>query len=124
MATSFDLESVDGVAIGVGRGAITLEEMKQLAARLWQQLEGRTDRVLWDLRDAQFELEPDEVRELAEFAKANSPGGDLRTAFVVSADLEFGLVRMFEAFRGMEGATIAVFRTREPALEWLRRDLR
>ncbi len=115
----FDSDSVDGAVVGVARGQLTLEDMHEAVVSAWRLVEGPRIRLLWDLRDAQFDLSPNEVRELARFIKHQSPPGDIRTVFVVARDLEFGLVRMFEAFRETAGARTAVFRDKEQALAWL-----
>jgi hypothetical protein len=74
------------------------------------------------LRDARFNFAAAEVEELAEFMKQRSPFSDLRSAFVVSGDVEFGLVRMYEIFRETDSARTAVFRERTRALAWLGSD--
>ncbi len=40
---------------------------------MWRQVEGPDIRVLWDLRDARFDLSVDEVVDLGEFIKRHSP---------------------------------------------------
>ena len=119
MAVTFDLDSVKGVVVGVARGPLTLKEIKESAVSIRRQVEGPDIRILWDLRDARFDLSVDEVKDFAEFIKRHSPPGDLRTAFVVSTDREFGLVRMFEVFREVADTQTAVFRDKGRALEWL-----
>ena len=119
MSITFDLDSVEGVVVGVAHGPLTLEEIKECIATMWRLHEGPAIRILWDLREAKFNLSASEVRDSAEFAKEHSPYGELRMAFVVAKDLEFGLLRMWEAFRDTESAQISVFRDKERALEWL-----
>ena len=119
MAVDFDLESIEGVAVGIACGPLTLEEIKESAATMLQKAEAPQTRVLWDLRGARFDLEADEVRSLAEFIKRISAARDLRTAFVVSRDLEFGLLRMFEVFRETDCAATSTFRDKQQAVEWL-----
>ena len=119
MPVTLDLESVPGAVIGVARGDLTLPEIKDSAATAWRLVEGPDVRMLWDLRDARFSLAPGEVRDLAEFVKqaARSPGA--RVAFVVSGDLEFGLIRMFEVYRDEKDTSTSVFRDRDQAVAWL-----
>lgn len=119
---TIDMDSVEGVVVGTGSGRLTLEEIREAAETVWTAFEGPRIRVLWDLRDAQFTLSLDDIRALAEYAKQNSPFSQLRMAFVVARDLEFGLVRMFEAHREAENARTAVFRDRQQALGWLASD--
>ena len=116
---TIDTDSVEGIVVGTASGPLTLEEIREAAAAVWSDVEGPRIRILWDVRDAQFTLSANEVRSLAEFAKQHSPFSNLRMAFVVARDLEFGLVRMFEVFREAESARTAVFRDRQQALGWL-----
>ena len=122
MAITFDLESVKGVAIGIAHGSLTLDEIRESAAAMWQLIEGSEIRILWDLRDARFNFAETELRGLAEYFRRIARSTEFRTAFVVSEDLEFGLVRMFEVFRETEGARTSVFRDKERAVEWLTND--
>ncbi len=122
MALTLDLESTEGIAIGIAHGSLTLNEIKESAEAMWRVVRGPEIRVLWDLRDARFDLSQTEVRDLAGFIKALAPEAELRTAFVAPQDLEFGLLRMFEMHRETQGAQTSVFRDKGRALEWLRND--
>ena len=108
-----------GVVVGTASGLLTPEEIRRAAASVWKDVEGPSPRVLWDLRNARFDFSTVEVRALAEFARQKSPYPDLRMAFVVARDLEFGLVRIFEALRETARARVAVFREKDEALAWL-----
>ena len=119
MVVRFDLEFVEDVMIGIAHGPLTLDEIKEAAAAMWQRATGPQIRVLWDLRDAHFVLDTAEVRDFAEFAKQLAGSTAIRSAFVVSGDLEYGLLRMFAVFREVEGALAAVFRHKVQAVEWL-----
>ena len=119
---SLDRDSVPGVAIAVVCGPLDLEDIRDATAEVWRRVSGPSARILFDLREARFDLAPDEIPDLAEFVKQGSPYEDLRTAFIVAQDLEFGLLRMFEAFREAQGTRTAVFRNREEALAWLTRE--
>ena len=122
MAVTFDFESVEEVAIGLAHGPLTFDEIKESAATMWRLVEGPQIRILWDLRDARFDLGPAEVRGLAEFVKRLAPPTAFRSAFVASRDLEFGLLRMFATLRETKGALTSVFRDKQKAVEWLRND--
>jgi hypothetical protein len=64
-----------------------------------------------------LEFEPDDVRQLAQ-RNIFSPRS--RRAFVVKDDLQFGLARMFEIYRELNGeAGIRVFRTFDEAMDWI-----
>jgi hypothetical protein len=122
MAMTLDLESVEGIAIGIAHGDLTLDEIEKSAATMWQAVGGPAVRMLWDLRDARFDLTQAEVSDLAEHIKGFISGPAIRTCFVVSGDLEFGLLRMFEMLRAAKGVRTSVFRDKERAIEWLTQD--
>jgi hypothetical protein len=115
-----DLDSEPGIVIGHASGSMTLADMRDAAHEAWARASGPRARFLWDIREAEFDLPADQVRELAEYAKRTSPFPDLRTAFVVREGLQFGLVRMFEVMRETPGARVRVFTEADPALDWLR----
>ena len=122
MAVTFDLESVEDVATCIAHGPLTLDEIKESAATMWRLVKGPQIRVLWDLREARFDLGSAEIRSLAEFVKRIAPPTAFRSAFVTSRNLEFGLLRMFAVFRETEGALTSVFRDKQQAVEWLTND--
>jgi len=49
MATTFDLESVKGVAIGIVQGPLTLDEIRKSAATMWQLIEGPEIRFFYSM---------------------------------------------------------------------------
>lgn len=119
MSLTIDLESIDGICIGIAEGALTLDEIKQSAATMWRLAEGPDIRMLWDLRKAKFDLEVAQVSDLADTVKLMIASGESRIAFVVTEDLEFGLIRMYEAFRHSDTSLTSVFRDRDKAIAWL-----
>ena len=123
MPMTIDLESIDGIAIGIAHGSLTLDEIKESAAAMWRAVGAPDVRILWDLRDARFNLAKTEVQDLAEFVKGLVSAPTVRTAFVAPRDLEFGLLRMFEMLRKAEGVRTSVFRDKERAVEWLRNEV-
>jgi hypothetical protein len=63
------------------------------------------------------DIEPEDVRQ---FAERNIFSPRSRRAFVVKDDLQYGLARMFEIHRELNGETgIRVFRTIDEALDWV-----
>lgn len=119
MALDIDFESVPGVAIGTFHGAAGLGEFMAAAEQIWQLRAAGEARILWDLLDAQFDLSANEVRRLSEYTRNKSPYENARMAFVVAEDLQFGLVRMFEAMRETDVLEVRVCRDRQQALAWL-----
>jgi len=82
-----------------------------------------TKNLLWDLRNASLHLLSSENLEaFVDYAKRHS---DLRaggkTAFVVSKDLEFGLLRMVDAFSEIAKIPfyLMTFRSMDEAVRWL-----
>jgi hypothetical protein len=66
---------------------------------------------------AGVDIGPEDVRQ---FAQRNIFSPQSRRAFVVKDDLQFGLARMFEIHRELNGETgIRVFRTIDEALDWV-----
>jgi hypothetical protein len=66
---------------------------------------------------ARVDIGPEDVRQ---FAQRNIFSPQSRRAFVVKDDLQFGLARMFEIHRELNGETgIRVFRTIDDALDWV-----
>lgn len=122
MTTSVDLNSEPGIAIANGYGLMKLDDIQECAQTLWKATNGQATRMLWDLRSVTFDINVDDVRQFAEFAKKLFSGPDVRSAFVASTDFEYGLIRMFEMFREAPGFTTQVFRDRDAAIEWLKED--
>jgi hypothetical protein len=64
-----------------------------------------------------IEFGPEDVRQ---FAERNIFSSRARRAILVKDDLQFGLARMFEIHRELNGETgIRVFRTFDEALDWI-----
>ncbi|MCW8956944.1 MAG: hypothetical protein OQL09_08680 [Gammaproteobacteria bacterium] len=73
---------------------------------------------LWDLSNGIFDLTETELRELAEYGKSSFllPS---KVAIVAPKNLEFGLSRMYEAYREEGLVKHRVFRTEQEARAWL-----
>ncbi len=119
MSLTIDLESTEGICIAIVHGSLSLDELKESAATMWGVVEGPNVRILWDLRDAKLDLDSAEVSDLANTMKRLAASAQPRVAFVVSQDLEFGLVRMYGVFREEDGVRTSVFRDKERAIAWL-----
>ncbi len=75
---------------------------------------------LWDFRDADLSsLKSETVFEMAQYS-LNFPSGinDVKVAFLVSRDFEYGLSRMFELSSNSK-TPINVFRTMDEAEKWM-----
>ncbi len=75
---------------------------------------------LWDFRDADLSaLGTETVVEMAQYSLRFPPGiNDVKVAFVVSRDLEYGLTRMFEMSSSAK-TPISVFRKIDDAEKYL-----
>jgi hypothetical protein len=102
-------------ATGSFRAADALDHMKRLSADANFR---PTYNQLIDFREiSALELSTDQIRDLASTA-IFGPGS--KRAFVVSTDLQFGLGRVFSAYRHIEGEKgIMIFREMKDALHWL-----
>jgi hypothetical protein len=119
MSAIYEIDKQRRLVMSSGTGILTKKE-----------IEGHMDRLSSDpdfdpefsqvIDFTQFDLtkvEPEEVRQLAQ-REIFSPHS--RRAFVVKDDLQYGLARMFEIHRELNGEKgIRVFRSREEALEWV-----
>jgi hypothetical protein len=75
---------------------------------------------LWDFRDADLSsLKSETVFEMAQYSLNFPPGiNDVKVAFLVSRDFEYGLSRMFELSSNSK-TPINVFRTMDDAEKWM-----
>ena len=122
MTVTFDLESVEGVAIGIFRGRLTGDALKEAGGTMGGLTKGPQVRLLWDFREASFDFDSAEVRELAEFSKQLAASIQFRSAMVASRNREFALLGMYVVFREEEGGRISVFRDKQHAVDWLTSD--
>ncbi len=120
MSLTIDLESVDGICIAIAKGSLSVDELRESAVAMWRRVEGPSVRILWDLRDAKFDLDAAEISDIANTMKRLAASAQPHVAFVVAQDLEFGLLRMYEVFREADGVRTSVFRDSELAIAWLR----
>jgi hypothetical protein len=78
--------------------------------------------TLWDLREADVSSFPsNQVQHVQSFvSKYWGEGGKNRSALVVSADVAYGLSRMYEIIsEGKTEGKIMVFRDYDEALNWV-----
>ncbi len=75
---------------------------------------------LWDFRDADLSsLESETVIEMAQYSLRFPPGiNDVKVAFLVSRDFEYGLSRMFEMSSSAK-TPISVFRKMDEAEKYM-----
>lgn len=109
----------NGIAIGVVTGTIDVEGFKHGATLVWQTPGWLRRAIVWDLRQARFELSSSDLEQFAIFIQKHQPKPPpCRIAFVTTTDLEFGLSRIFQAFRETPETEFEVFRDYAAALQW------
>ena len=113
--------SDDGVTLGIiAEGPYTLGEVQAvIRAGTADSPEGRDCCLLMDIRRSESTPSPDDLMEFAEFLSCLPVHVAARSAWLVSADLRFGLARMLSVYAEEKGITIRVFRESEAAREWL-----
>lgn len=76
---------------------------------------------LWDFREIDLSELPSEIiKQMAHYSRSFPPGiNDVKVAFVVSRQLEYGLARMFAGFSEEARTTIRVFQNVEDAESWM-----
>lgn len=69
-----------------------------------------------------FDLDASEIQQLAEYGRRLGDSHSSRVAIVAPHDLDYGLLRMYRAYRdqGRTEARHQVFRNCDDALDWLR----
>ena len=107
------------VVIGMGSGTLGYLEALEAAVSLWEHREWKGKSVVWDFRTAHFEMTGDTVREFADFVTKHQPlTRPPRVALVVASEFNFGMARMFEAFREDLSTEVRVFQVYEDAVAW------
>ena len=121
MAISIQIESETGMAIATCSGVLQIEDAKKGAATLWKSPDWKGVSVVWDFREAQFDVTTSNVRRIAEFVLRRQPAiPPAKVAFVTQRDVDFGMARMFEVFREDPRTAFRVFRDFDEAVSWAR----
>lgn len=118
MAVSIRTDPETGTAIAECSGVLGRAEAKEGAVALWANPGWTGKGVVWDFRDASFDLSSTEIRDLAGFVLGNQPTPPAKVAFVVPRSVDFGLARIFEAYREDPRTEFRVFREFDEALHW------
>lgn len=108
-----------GLAIGVVKGQLDVEQLKRGAEALWQTPGWLGYAVLGDLRQARLDLDRSGPERFAQFIRSREPRPPpRRVAWVTPTDLDFGLARVFQAYRENSETECEVFRDYETAVKW------
>jgi hypothetical protein len=119
MIVSIQIEPLTGMAIATCSGIIRISDAQEGATKLWK-TEGWSGRsVIWDLREAQFDMSSSDPSDIARFILNHQPAPPpLKVAFITKHDFEFGMARMFDAYRGDPHTEFQVFRDYDEAVCW------
>jgi len=118
---SIEIAPESGLAIARCSGLFRFEDARDGALQLWENPEWVGEAVVWDFREAEFDVSSLDIHDLGRFvARHQRALPPSRVAFVASADVNFGLARMFEAFRDDPRTEVRVFRDFDEAISWTR----
>jgi hypothetical protein len=119
MSAFYKIDKERKLVLSSGTGVLTREDILGHMERLSNDPDFDPDfSQLADFRQiTEVEFGPEDVRQ---FAERNIYSSRARRAIVVKDDLQFGLARMFEIHRELNGETgIRVFRSFEDAMDWI-----
>ena len=119
MAVTIHIDEASGVAIMSCSGVLQFDQATRSAKELWDASDWPGRAAVWDFRAAQFDLPSSEIRHLSKFIlehqRKNPPE---KVAFVTPRDVDYGMARMFGAFRDDPSTAFRVFRDYEEAVDW------
>src|SRR5579862_5179510 len=119
MSASYKIDKERRLVMTSGVGVLTKEDVQAHMDRLSSDPDFDPDfSQLADFREITVvEFGPEDVRQFAQ-REIYSPFS--RRAFLVKNDLQFGLARMFETYRELNGESgIRVFRSFDEAMQWI-----
>lgn len=121
MPVSIQIDPETGIAIATCSGALRLTEAREAATELWETPGWPGRSAVWDFRSAEFDFSSSDAWEIAQFILQHQPTPPpAKMAFVTQRDLDFGLSRMFGAFREDPRTEFIVYRDYDEAISWAR----
>jgi hypothetical protein len=120
MSFSLRRASDPDVTIATCEGSLDINDAKAGAKAIWSTPAFRANPVILDFRQARLSVSAADVRALAEFILTEQPAASRppRIALVAPGDLDFGLSRVFAAYRDHPSTEVGVFRDFDEALIW------
>ena len=125
MPIEYRIDHERRLVIATGHGVLTLEDILGYQEDVWSRPELSGYNELIDMSRVEQIASPSigGVRDLAKFsARMDTPSLSSRFAIVAPTDLAFGLGRMYEAYRSLDGRStkqVGVFRSLAEALAFL-----
>jgi hypothetical protein len=119
VSATYRIDKERSLVVSTGTGVLTKEDILGHMDRISKDPDFNPDfSQLADFRQiTAVEFGPEEVRQ---FAQRSIYSPRARRAILVKDDLQFGLARMFEIYRELNGESgIRVFRTLEEAMDWI-----
>lgn len=121
MTVSIQIDPETGMAIATCSGVLGVTDAEESVSVLWKASGWSGKSVVWDFREARFDISSSDTRLIADFILSNQPETPpLKVAFVVQRDVDFGLARMFEVYRQDPRTAFKAFRDYEEAICWAR----
>jgi hypothetical protein len=122
MAVSIQVEAESGTAIISCTGVLRLQDAMEDIVKLWEEAAWAGEAAVWDFREAQFDIASSEAREIARYIRQNQPEPPPRkVAWVTGREVDFGMARVFQAFREDDATHFRVFNDFDEALSWVKR---
>jgi hypothetical protein len=115
----YKIDKVRRLVLSSGTGSLTKEDILGHMDRLSKDpdFDPKFSQLADFTQITKMELKPEDIRQLAQ-VDLFSPLS--RRAMLVKDDLQFGLIRMFEIHRDLNGETgIRVFRNFDEAMAWI-----
>ncbi|KAA0225873.1 STAS/SEC14 domain-containing protein [Fimbriimonadia bacterium ATM] len=117
MPLAFSIDKKNGVLYLKGTGELAFEELVSVREKFSQDADFHPSlRVLCDFSLASTEMTPEEVRK---FGQLRNWAPEARIAVVVSSEVLFGTVRMYQEMHDLPADHLRVFRDLTEAREWL-----
>ena len=121
MIVSIQIEPETGMAIATCSGVLRLGDAQEGATALWKTPGWSGRSVVWDFREALFNMSSLDTQNIAQFIFTHQPATPpSKVAFVTQRDLDFGMARVFDVYRQDPRTTFQVFRDYEEAISWAR----
>ena len=109
------------MAIATCSGVLRLSDAQEGATALWKTPGWSGRSVVWDFREAHFDMSSPDIQNIAQFILTHQPATPpSKVAFVTQRELDFGMARMFDVYREEPLTAFQVFRDYEEAISWAR----
>jgi hypothetical protein len=124
MPIDYQIDHARRLVSARGRGVVTYQELVEYQVTVWSRPDVAGYDELVDMTAVEDIAQPstDRVRELASLSAVMDGGRPAKFAIVAPQNLTYGLGRMYQTYRGLEGPgtkEVGVFRNMDEALVFL-----